>query len=177
MRNAWRRGGYGPHRGDPGDGRSSRPAPRDRCATGAHRGVALFRRPLGGGDRRGSGDLAAHREARLGDGQGVAARRTGRPEIAMTPERWARIKEIFTEASERQAAERSAFLDSACGGDERLRAEVERLLVQDGESLKSPAGDLLPLAANLAAPQWSPGTLVGPYRIDQIGRASCRERV
>jgi hypothetical protein len=83
----------------------------------------------------------------------------------MTPERWASIKEIFNEASDRPAPERPAFLDSACGGDEPLRGEVERLLRQNGESLKSPAGELLAEASSLAggpADRWAPGTLVGP---------------
>ena len=44
----------------------------------------------------------------------------------MTPERWARIKELFGAALEAPEAERTQFLESACGGDAELRAEVER---------------------------------------------------
>jgi serine/threonine protein kinase/tetratricopeptide (TPR) repeat protein len=46
----------------------------------------------------------------------------------MTPERWKQVEEIFSSALEREAGERAAFLASACGGDESLRVEVEKLL-------------------------------------------------
>ena len=46
----------------------------------------------------------------------------------MTPERWHQIEEIFQTAIEHDAAERSAFLTEACGGDADLRREVESLL-------------------------------------------------
>ena len=46
----------------------------------------------------------------------------------MTPERWARVEEVFGEALERPADERAAFLQKACGRDEQLRQDVERLL-------------------------------------------------
>ena len=62
----------------------------------------------------------------------------------MTPQRWARIKEIFGAALEKPEAERPAFLDSACDGDAELRVEVERLLADsDATSLHSPASGLL----------------------------------
>ena len=47
----------------------------------------------------------------------------------MTPERWHKAKEIFQTAIDRLPGERSAFLASACDGDEALRAEVESLIV------------------------------------------------
>jgi hypothetical protein len=48
-----------------------------------------------------------------------------------TPTRWQEIDRIFAAALERDSAERSAFLDEACAGDEQLRAEVESLLAND----------------------------------------------
>jgi eukaryotic-like serine/threonine-protein kinase len=61
----------------------------------------------------------------------------------MSAERWRRIEEIYHAALERAASEREPFLESACGGDETLRADVERLIAaQDG------AGDFL------IAPAW-----------------------
>jgi Tol biopolymer transport system component/predicted Ser/Thr protein kinase len=48
----------------------------------------------------------------------------------MTPEQWRRIEGLYHAALERDAAERAAFLDAACGGDEELRGEVESLLRQ-----------------------------------------------
>ncbi|MET0624406.1 MAG: hypothetical protein ABW250_15605 [Pyrinomonadaceae bacterium] len=61
----------------------------------------------------------------------------------MTPERWQRIKELFHAASELAPAERGAFLDANCAGDDEARAEVESLLAADereGEFLSGRAG-------------------------------------
>ena len=49
----------------------------------------------------------------------------------MTPERWARIKDVFTEALERPEA-----LEELCGGDTELRQEVERLLAEKSGTLQ-----------------------------------------
>src|SRR5690349_21482962 len=46
----------------------------------------------------------------------------------VSAERWRAIDAIFADAVERPAAERAAFLASACGTDAELRAEVESLL-------------------------------------------------
>src|SRR5215471_16457601 len=48
----------------------------------------------------------------------------------MTAERWERIKEIFDSALKVIPENRPAFLQNACVGDEGLRAEVSRLLVE-----------------------------------------------
>jgi serine/threonine-protein kinase len=48
-----------------------------------------------------------------------------------TPQGWKEIDRIFAAALEREPAERAAFLDRACGGDEELRKEVESLLAHD----------------------------------------------
>jgi Tol biopolymer transport system component len=48
----------------------------------------------------------------------------------MTPERWKRIQELYHAARARDASDRPAFLAGACGDDEGLRREVERLLDQ-----------------------------------------------
>src|SRR6476646_6383959 len=45
--------------------------------------------------------------------------------------RWSRIEELFHQATELTPAERSAFLQSACEGDNDLRGEVESLLAAD----------------------------------------------
>ncbi len=49
----------------------------------------------------------------------------------MTPERYARVKDIFHEVNERPLLERNRFLDEACDGDVELRREVESLLEHD----------------------------------------------
>jgi eukaryotic-like serine/threonine-protein kinase len=52
----------------------------------------------------------------------------------VTPERWQRVKDLFRSALERDAGERAAFLERACGGDEGLRREVESLLESYSDS-------------------------------------------
>jgi eukaryotic-like serine/threonine-protein kinase len=79
----------------------------------------------------------------------------------MTPERWARIKDVFADALDLGAAERAAFLDSACGGDLDLRREVDRLLAQAGATLKSPAGQIL-----TQAPLVNAGEMLAHYRVE-----------
>ena len=52
----------------------------------------------------------------------------------MTPERWQKVKEIFTEAVELENDERSRFLDAAINGDDEMRVEVEKLLASDADA-------------------------------------------
>ncbi|MDX1393478.1 MAG: protein kinase [Gemmatimonadota bacterium] len=89
---------------------------------------------------------------------------------------WKRIREIFNEALELPAPERERYVASACGEDEPLRAEVERLLrghEEAGEFLASPTID----AGGLATPAREegaservegPGSRIGPYKILQL---------
>jgi tetratricopeptide (TPR) repeat protein len=95
------------------------------------------------------------------------------------PERWRRIEPILDRALDLPAEERRAFLDEACGGDSRLRADVEALLAADeqaGGFLGAPAGeyaaDLLAAdAAETEAGDDLAGRQVGPYRLlREIGR-------
>jgi serine/threonine protein kinase len=46
----------------------------------------------------------------------------------MNPEQWARVKEVFNAALEREASERRAFVAEASAGDDSVRSEVDRLL-------------------------------------------------
>jgi len=48
----------------------------------------------------------------------------------MTPERWQQIEKLYHSVLMRQPAQRPAFLEEACAGDEALRREVESLLAQ-----------------------------------------------
>src|ERR1035438_5722758 len=80
----------------------------------------------------------------------------------MTPRRWRRIEEVVGAALATPAPERPAFLDSACGGDAEMRAEVEGLLANgDAASSPIPAGGVLNSAGELAA-----GDTVTHYRIE-----------
>ena len=58
---------------------------------------------------------------------------------------WQRVKQILEPALELDRASRSAFVERACAGDERLRREVESLLAREEQAegfLESPPLDL-----------------------------------
>src|SRR5690242_17254740 len=104
----------------------------------------------------------------------------------MTPERWARLKELFNSALECEPDQREAFLRQACGQDESLRTEVESLLSsyqQTGSPLDEPLVPLPPGSASTtspretATPTFSPNQLVaGRYKIVRfIGRGGMGE--
>ena len=62
----------------------------------------------------------------------------------MNPEQWARVKDVFNAALEREASARRAFVVEATGGDDAVRAEVERLLDAQPASaafMEQPAAD------------------------------------
>ena len=93
----------------------------------------------------------------------------------MTAERWKEIKEIFACALERQAAERAAYLDTACAGDASLRREVESLLAshqQAGEFIETPALSTdTTLGASGEEDDADIGRRIGAYRtVKEIGR-------
>jgi hypothetical protein len=92
----------------------------------------------------------------------------------MNPSEWARAREVFDAALARERSERSAFLDEACAGNPRLRAEVASLLAahdRSGDFIERPvfeaAADLLVARDN----ELVDGRVVGPYIIrHEIGR-------
>jgi tetratricopeptide (TPR) repeat protein len=57
----------------------------------------------------------------------------------MEPERWAAVESLYHAALEREPAERSRWLQQACGDDAGLRTEVESLLAYAGANLSNPA--------------------------------------
>ena len=80
----------------------------------------------------------------------------------MTPERWARMKELYHLALELPENQRNAFLAAACGADISARQGVHQLLAEPAD-LPSPV-----------AAFWAPvpaGSVLGRYRVDaQVGR-------
>ena len=46
----------------------------------------------------------------------------------MDAERWNRVKELYLAALSVDFEERAAFLEKACGGDDALREEVDKLI-------------------------------------------------
>nr|MBP8302766.1 serine/threonine protein kinase [Phycisphaerae bacterium] len=79
------------------------------------------------------------------------------------------IEAIYTAAlAKASEAERSAYLDGACGDDQALRARVEVLLQANEE-----AGDFLEGAAagvtiESPAPKEGPGTRIGRYELLEL---------
>ena len=99
--------------------------------------------------------------------------------MAMTPERWQQVKQIFQSAIERQPADRDSFISQACADDPELRSEVESLI-----SSHNQAGDSVEeLATQLAAQMVTDdrdasliGRTFGPYQIiSSIGKGGMGE--
>ena len=85
----------------------------------------------------------------------------------MTPERWGRIKEIFSAALEREPTQRAAYIALESGDDGELRAEVSSLLDAHetaGDFIEEEAAQRVGLANETARKDWI-GRRLGPYRI------------
>ena len=77
-------------------------------------------------------------------------------------EKWKLMKQLFASALELPEGEREAFLRHACGGDERLVAELQALLSAHDSTI---SGLMLPSLSDLrAAGKWE-GQRIGPYRV------------
>jgi serine/threonine protein kinase len=82
----------------------------------------------------------------------------------VTPEQWERAKELFYQALEHQPAERPAFFDAACAGDETIRAELESLVAEEQR-----IGDFMNVPA-VGCHDWSPGKVILQYEvIEKVG--------
>jgi serine/threonine protein kinase len=89
----------------------------------------------------------------------------------VTPEEWSAIKGILSEALELPEAERSSYLDRACGGDLELRHRIVSLIEADQRTwslVEQPA-----VAASSLAAETRPmpsGERIGAYEIlEEIG--------
>jgi len=78
-----------------------------------------------------------------------------------------RVKEIFSEAFERQGAERIAYLDAACANDAELRGEVEALLsaAANTDAILGKTEETEPMPS--AHLREHSGTMVGRYKLLQ----------
>ena len=94
----------------------------------------------------------------------------------MTPETWKRIKRIVSDALERPASDRAAFVEAQCAGDASLLAEATALVnaTDDAAALfESPIGGTTAtsLAVLGAGRPVGPGDVVGAYRVvRELGR-------
>jgi serine/threonine protein kinase/tetratricopeptide (TPR) repeat protein len=93
----------------------------------------------------------------------------------MTPVEFKRIEEIFHAVSARPTSERAACLDTLCGDDESLRAQVVSLLehTERGDEtidLSDEANELRELIKGAEPLPDAPGTMIGRYKVlQQIG--------
>ena len=86
----------------------------------------------------------------------------------MEPAQWRRIKDLFDVASQREASQRSAFLDEACAGDAGLRAEVLSLLASFDRAhtfIEPPLPDPAEAPIDASGPVSLVGRQVGPYQL------------
>jgi serine/threonine protein kinase len=90
----------------------------------------------------------------------------------VTPERWARIEELFHAAYARPTDERAAFLATSCGEDEMLRRAVEALLNESSHDgfLGAPtlAMDVDPASDALPTPPDITGQSIGSYHLEAL---------
>jgi eukaryotic-like serine/threonine-protein kinase len=86
----------------------------------------------------------------------------------MTPEQWEQIGQFYEAAKELEPAERPAFLDRACAGDEALRREVEALLAAEasiGDFIETSALKDAAALFNDETPEAMAGKQLGHYQI------------
>jgi len=91
----------------------------------------------------------------------------------MNVDQWERTKEILEDALRIEPERRGAFLDSACGPDRELRAEVESLIASHEQAgsqfLAAAAPEILALTSSTNPLRPSP--IIGNYRlVEEIGR-------
>jgi serine/threonine protein kinase len=88
----------------------------------------------------------------------------------MTPARFQTIEEIFVAALDQEPEQMSAFLDTACEGDEGLRREVEELLTSDRRAGRFIETSSVGLAAKIIQNGHAEsvvGQTIGHYKISE----------
>ena len=86
----------------------------------------------------------------------------------MDSERWRRVEELYHAAQAQPADRRAAFLQVACGGDERLQHDVESLLAQPEASWAPPAGGVTAETADHAGAPAAVGRRIGVYQVQAL---------
>src|ERR1700726_3401163 len=88
----------------------------------------------------------------------------------MAPQLWQEVKEILSEALEREGEAREFFVAEKCANNPTLRQEVETYLAVSGDKLEACAENLRDTVSGNIAP-YRIGSRIGAYRIvREIGR-------
>ncbi len=88
--------------------------------------------------------------------------------MAMPPERWRRVEELYHAALPRDARDRALFLDDTCAGDDALRRDVESLLAQPATAeafLGEPAVAMVAGLVSGSGPSLPVGHRIGGYEV------------
>ncbi|HJT79789.1 MAG TPA: protein kinase [Chthoniobacterales bacterium] len=86
----------------------------------------------------------------------------------MAPQLWQEVKEILSEALNREGEERTAYVNEVCAHDPALRKQVETYLSISGEALDACADNLRDTVRNSIS---RVGARIGAYRVvKEIGR-------
>src|SRR6266496_388584 len=115
--------------------------------------------------------LAHHYMSRERAGQGLALPSAERGRNLMEAERWKQVNDLFQSALERAPAERAAFLDEACHGDESLRRELGSLLTSYERSenfIELPAFQVAPELVTNDRTGALVGKVISHYRIESL---------
>ena len=92
----------------------------------------------------------------------------------MTPERWRQIDDLLQAALEQPAAERAAYLQRACAGDDALRQEVESLLgfeQDESDFLEAPPAAVAAELLDKGTSELLIGRTLGRYELQRaLGR-------
>ena len=89
----------------------------------------------------------------------------------MKPERWQRVEQLVHSALKLGEKQRADFLRHACGGDEALRHEVDRLLAHEQTAksfLEAPALEMAAKAMAEEPDRALVGRQIGAYRITSL---------
>lgn len=86
----------------------------------------------------------------------------------MTPERWHRVEEVLQAALDHSPADRAAFLNEACAGDEELERETSSMIAAYDDASDFFAEPAMARDARViinSDAQMHPGRVIGPYQI------------
>jgi serine/threonine protein kinase/tetratricopeptide (TPR) repeat protein len=89
----------------------------------------------------------------------------------MLIDRWREIESVYHSACERSLEERASYLESACGGDEALRREVESLLANEDLAARFLETDEPEASARAPEMPVPAGEQIGPYVVLEFLRA------